>query len=411
MPETIPLESEKNETTQEAINAGFVEILKSWTLEKRVPSNQGANGLVFKVEIQELPETVRRQTDISQGDMAVKTLKIYGVRKAKREYDMLSLARNILETENEKEPTQELAWVPRPVFHAEVEIDEQQKKYLNSQGTKLESKISAVSMDYIEGTDLATLLYKNFLVLKGYPDDNLESLGFAALQSLVNKELGMHVSENENTHEKSMVKVRKFLKKKGFILNPSILRKLKRTVDIWHREKLYHRDLHERNIMITPKDDVFIVDFGLANVGITEEDEEKKWEILDDYGIIRRLQPLTTSIEEGMEDEQKKAEVEFNKNREELPKNSSWQRDFEKCNKMTEKDVETGLEKYLALVSSQDNKVNDFLIMLIIVWQEKTEKRANISTFIDKQITNGGHRPFLTKRFSTLKKYLNRAVV
>jgi serine/threonine protein kinase len=390
----------------------LINVLKTWAQEKRTPASYGSNGLVFKMANSEAPESLRKPSGLkdNETDTAIKTLKIFKQEVAKKEYDMLLRASEII-AQNQRED-EKIALVPRPINKINLDIDEDIKTYLNSNGSRLDNNVGVISMDFIEGTDLATILYRNFMVLRGYPTQDINSLDFGDLHTMVSQELGLLQSKEtaqyskDNPMERNMIEVRKFLKKSGFVLDASILERVQNTIDLFRKNNLYHNDLHERNIMITPDNIVFLIDFGHASIGpIEKEDGEDK--LLDDYGITRRIAPLTKSVEADLKDEEKEAYAKLNELKNELPKTIAWQANFKKLQNIIKKNPEAGLQNYFISINSQDAKIMDFMIMLVLIYENERDKNEEIISFVANQITDTKNRPFLVKQFKILRDYLN----
>jgi len=84
---------------------------------------------------------------------------------------------------------------------------------------------------------------------------------------------GLLYFEREKVFGENIKKMIGYLAKTDFVLPDTILKRVQNTVDLLHQHNFFHRDLHEKNIMLTERDDggideVFLIDFGLSTVDI-----------------------------------------------------------------------------------------------------------------------------------------------
>lgn len=164
-------------------------------------------------------------------------------------------------------------------------------------------------MDYIEGADLETIFYRWVVEhhAQGAPAGNYpnyQQLPLAELKHVVSQllefkgfsERSIGEADRQSVYGENPEKLYNFLRQSGFKVNPILVEKLQRTLNLFHGNGLYHNDCHERNIILqgdvsSPEVKIAIVDFGDA------DDKAVEKHLSDDY-LINRLGKLTKTPQE-----------------------------------------------------------------------------------------------------------------
>jgi len=255
--------------------------------------NKGQDAIVLKVKIPML------QMDGTEF-VAAKLLKIYtNGRESHHEARIQKMAYEIIETAAQERPNV-YARIPKPLDVRTVVLDEQTKNAIQHI-TNTQLRVTAVDIEFMEYiSDSVELLEhlrtvaQQMFVLQGedpivynpgrfshHTDDNPERKRRDYIESFVKK----LVSMSTDTH----------------ILDPRILSQIKETVVLLHKHGVYHRDLHERNVLVRhigEVPDVYIIDFGKSTVVDTSNrDVYQTDEGLhdDDFTLIYRYNELTQS--------------------------------------------------------------------------------------------------------------------
>ncbi|MFA5155296.1 MAG: protein kinase [Patescibacteria group bacterium] len=295
--------------------------------------NEGHDGVIGLVNLDSLPpeiaavfEPANPETKDGPNQLATKVLKIYEYGAGKQEFDMHRRAYDLVRETN----SPDLIKIPQIYLYRQLDINEEDnelKKKLETDGIDTSSKkCDLMLMDFIPGDDFGSFLYKE--VVKHASDRELfndrELLDFREeiktgkaetnlnrLTEAVDILIGVEYNNPKNDareqiriEQDNYLKIIKFLQQKGFRLSGEKFNKIKNTLNYLHKNGIYHRDLHERNIMVTYTDngeieDFYLVDFGLAidlNASQNNEAYREKDQIYrDDDFILRVCEPLTKS--------------------------------------------------------------------------------------------------------------------
>lgn len=175
-------------------------------------------------------------------------------------------------------------------------------------------------MDFVDGVDFAT--YIDRLIVANHPGLvhlrehlnpgerwNYQEMHRAVAQALQFDEPTIKADKNERAYNEYKVfnerrkKMVDFLKSNNITIDPSILTKVINTINLLHKNGIYHHDLHERNIMIMFSDeaktkvkDVYIVDFGRATQNSNQSQPND--EFIRDEAVVANYRTLQTSHEE-----------------------------------------------------------------------------------------------------------------
>ncbi len=226
-------------------------------------------------------------------EVAAKLLKIYDPEVAKNEYKLHTQASGLISA-HEKEGG-EIAKIPQIYDIVDITTDSEKIKTLikRTNTSSLKENVSVLVMEFIPGKTFARYIYEQ--VIKRHPKlvhlkDVASELSMSDIQENIatalefkipggkHTDLGMKIFEQEKVFGENIKKLVEYLGKTDFVLPETILNKVKNTVQLLHNNHFFHRDLHEKNIMITEThdgevDDIFLIDFGLS---IIDTDNDKQ---------------------------------------------------------------------------------------------------------------------------------------
>ncbi|MDA0208453.1 MAG: phosphotransferase [bacterium] len=298
--------------------------------------NAGNNAVILELKLKHIGDEFRQFLEgkgLSPDDLshkAVKMLKVYEPGRGRREFENHQA---IWEAVEKKGDEYTGARVPRPVFFRDLRLSGPAQKGIEAFGLSARENVEVIMMDFVEGEDLATALFREVLACKR-PDaySNADELKGRSHESLLNEIQGLFAferpagkSRNEAERQFEARKVANrnasmlytFLRKNGFVMHPDILKRLQEGVDAMHASGWHHRDLHERNVMVngniradvdvntTPS--VHMIDFDTAvNARVVFGDvyQQGGRRYMQDETILRVLSPLTESLD----DERKRIE-------------------------------------------------------------------------------------------------------
>jgi len=300
--------------------------------------NEGNNGVILRLNLNELPEDLKN--DLAkmgiEGESVAKIIKVYNPGKGKKEFEHQTRAYEIASS---KAGDPKYAQVPRPYLLRDLPIDEEtQNKIANqSSGFRADKRIEVMVMDYIPGEDLSTQLFKE--VIRRHPKtvhlrDSVDDLNFAELNEEVVRALdfenpgGKARDEGERIHEqlkvraKNSSKIFDFLLKDGAEIYPQVAEQIGNTIDLMHCDGFTIRDGHHRNFMIAgdmfvrpgaetqPPPRAYIIDFENAvefPPGLSEDEIRDNYlRVADKEGRnfhdprvpLRNIEPLTVPLRE-----------------------------------------------------------------------------------------------------------------
>lgn len=284
--------------------------------------NEGNNGVIFKLDLHDakgaadlLRMIEDKRTEQEKKETVVKILKVYRPGAGKREFEMQRKAFEIVKGAGDKE----LAEVPEPILFRELNLSEEAQDYLRSRGMNCGEKAEVIVMDFVEGVDLATYLYRE--VIKVHPKtrhlaDRVEELGFAELHEEVTQALSFRVpggkarSDEERAFERERVESEnaellfRFLERRGFQMDSRIPARIKATMDVFHENGFAFRDGHHRNFMFAGEGKdlrVHIVDYGSSTTfegPLTDEvyaESEKRYP--KDDTVVRTIERFTKTAD------------------------------------------------------------------------------------------------------------------
>jgi serine/threonine protein kinase len=245
------------------IEAAVNEILE----HKARKINEGQNGIIFRLEgvAEEVSAKLASAGYSVSNEQIAKVLKISKKGAGEHEYRMQQKALHIIES-SVQDDSVSFAKVPTLHGYCELPITEEVRKKLQVFGFDSSNKrADIIFMDYIDGPDLATALYRE--VVKRHPrtvhlKDSVHELDFQELHKEVSSALGFtmpggkardaneRIIEQYRIMQMNMERLVVFLNKSGFRLNPSIPKQISATIDLFHKNGLCLRDAHHRNFLV-----------------------------------------------------------------------------------------------------------------------------------------------------------------
>lgn len=404
--------------------------------------NEGNEGIIAVVDSKTFDDKLFEKSLIQDKEkkLALKMMKVYSSPKQAEQEARLQKAAHKIALEWTKNRPEDLLEVSVPEVYFGGQVDLKSEKLidqLEEEGVAVKNgKVGVILMDYVAGEDFATHLYSEVVKRhEPYEDHHLTELKdllhiyldtpimrddnkfFSILHSYVqralhfnfpggkakdskDREFEIRKIENENA-----TKLRYFLAKNNFILDKKILDSLSAFLDTLHKNDIYHRDVHERNIMIENNVDgtkrINIIDFGKAVSGKVEpsevykDDNSDKIYVEDGY-VARAYSILTKSLSEQEKNnffvtlnsslnvikERNKSEYEnFRENIDEIA--SAYQEDNkseEELEEIEEK-IKEFAEKYIKDVYSENN----FLLELAM-WKETIDLNPNLANLIERHL-------------------------
>jgi hypothetical protein len=296
--------------------------------------NEGNNGIIKSIRVEDMGEAMISYLESlhpgfsKREDVAVKLIKIYSHGVGRHEFEMQQTSYDIMEKNSSSNLP--LAKIPKPLFYAELTIASPilKEKLLADGLSNFDDKVEILIMDMIPGEDLATHLYRRVVkIVEDSPkyknkshllDKPTDQMSISELHRIVGEVVGYsqpggkHRSDEMNQFEAQMVKtdnVKKlisFLKNNDFTLKKEWLDKIENTIRALHQGGVFHRDLHERNVMLDPEhDDVYLLDFG-STIKINPSSSEDVYEDdingrrPNDLSIISAWKEITTTKSEDM---------------------------------------------------------------------------------------------------------------
>jgi len=387
-----------------------IEFLNDYELEALISRselvNSGNNGLIYKIDLKMRDEKFTQNKDALEDanqesekkSKVIKILKVYKEGLGRREYAMQKKAYDIINGAADKE---ELAQIPKPIFFKELRISREMQEKLNANGATLsDGKAEIILMDYLEAEDLASIIYQ--WVIDNHPNQNLNPGAHQSIEEMqqtvamllgFERPGGKGAGEGDRDLEERKVyaanadKLYRFLQKSGFKMNPSIVSQVKNTLDLLHRNGVYHNDPHERNIMI--KGDynhnsslgnqenpcAYIVDFGSAA-------EEKTEGRVDDGYLINRLKELADSPEETRRKEAVgKLETRLNG----MKKSEAWTLRCEGLAQKIQVDAPAALESEFSRALAGEDKLEEFIAILLNIQENGKISKEEIIKFLDEK--------------------------
>ncbi len=362
----------------------------------------GKDGVVLKVEKRRFDqETIERLKsegiDLEQGNVAAKILKIYHPGDGQREFDLQTRAFDVLSSFGES-----CAFIPKPILLKIHQLSEGDREYLKSFGTFTDNEAEIILMDYIEGKDLATLVY-DFIILRNHYDEaTLENLDFEQKQEIVSDLLEFVIPVNRQKGDfrdiiatrDNVRKLMSYLKKNNYHIDQNILDRIRLSIKMLESNGIFHNDLHERNIMIDNDGNPYIIDFGRAV-------QDKSDQTSDDFMIVKRFEDLNKE-DSNIDDFNNCTNLisRILKSQKWLKLIGEWKKDI-KSNKYEH------IYNYITSYSTDETLFDQSLaaIASIYISSEEDETKKIVLQILDN-LTSKVKQIYLSKKISTYKKYL-----
>jgi len=253
----------------------------------------GRDGIILKVDMSNFNSSLiekinNKEIKISIGEgYALKILKIYREGDGEREYNIQKAAYEALEN------IDDIAKIPKPILVKKQHLSDADKEYLKKYNYFFSDDAEIILMDYIEGKDLAVIIYDFVLSNNGYDINVLENMDFEQKQETISNLLNFEIAKNANpgdfrdaiSKRDNLRKLMNYLKKSNFYIKQDILDQIKEALNILESKGIFHNDLHERNIMISDDGKPYIIDFGRSA-------NNKNDPASDDFAVIRRFSAL-----------------------------------------------------------------------------------------------------------------------
>ncbi|HLD27327.1 MAG TPA: lipopolysaccharide kinase InaA family protein [Patescibacteria group bacterium] len=368
---------------KEALAEKLVEL----ALTKGQKINEGTNGVIFEIDLNDCPEEFTGLLKKNPGEkFTAKMLKIYLRGAGEKEARFQQQAFDLVAGQNDPE----LAKIPEIYLYQDFAItNEELKDKLAETGIKENERAEVLFMDYIHGQDLATYLYTQILNKEHGTEKNSQwQMDFNQLQKLVGELL--HFTEptakQRTTSElfylvvkENEEKIKEFLKRNDITLAKAILDKVAKTVSLLNKNGIYHNDLHERNIILEQNKqgeltDVYIIDFGDAE---QKPDQQRPGGDLD---MVGRLTDLTKSRQEKKDETlddltvKLKRLIEHYSGKEASPKNRESFEHYKKSIK--EALANEDFEDLYSIVFSCDEPEREKFIAAIVLTLNESEKET-----------------------------------
>lgn len=286
--------------------------------------NEGMNGVIVRVQLQDFPEK-DRAVALRSGmfgefadDAAVKVLKIYREEAAKIEYRHQFLVREALTRAANR--GEMVASVPEPHMVHTMTLPNGALRDAYRSLTKiptLEDRVSCISMEFIPGEDLGTYVWRQYgqalvrramrldmervtgiderfladlerpstyHLVRNMVDDLQRRIGVLSemrhllLESVPPARNDAEQIKVRQASDRNVKRMTQLLQLDGFRIDPKLYTTIEATIDACRRAQIVLLDCHERNIMLTPDGRVFFIDFEkikLASRPIAGDDDQE----------------------------------------------------------------------------------------------------------------------------------------
>jgi hypothetical protein len=381
--------------------------------------NGGWNGLIFRMPEKLLAEQMG--ADFEGTAKVIKTLKVYQAGAGKREYEMQKTAYDLVQNSPDAES---MAQVPKPIWFHTIKVNDAMREELNRRGMSLTgNEAEFIVMDYVPGTDLATLFYKWVIEHQDtsvhHPIRPRNPNSFDETQSAAAQILGcveplpdwMTPGDiavvSAAARRENREKLYTLLKRTGFNLDPEIIEQIARTIRLLHANRIYHNDPHERNFMISPavaggknkagsKAQVSIIDYGYAG--------KRRDGSLDDEYIVYSLRELISAEAGSDVDELQESLI----TREQLLfKNDRWQKEYQALTQAIEARGESALTSAFQLMRGRasEDTLDRFFVTFRKLIDDSVIDRTQALAFLDHQLSVKSTLPMPVWMFNKTKRY------
>jgi serine/threonine protein kinase len=278
-------------------------------LEKALPLAEGMYGIIVRLDKNDsnLVELLKA-IDPDYKDGSPVASKLFKVRRSgqesEHEFEMQMRAYQILKKYSEK--GKQYAIVPKPFLASKSKIPAALRGKIAQSGffdIGEQSDADILIMDEVEGLDFKTMLLKKVVLLDTELDaykDGLDSMSYKELSHLVSEQLGLEWNDSSYLKDDFFVeprnaeKILMHLQKAGYVVPADIVEQVRNTIELLNSHGFYHRDLHDRNIMIDQNGFAYIIDFGEAvdsegHVADPYESDNANLRYRNDHAFHRRV--------------------------------------------------------------------------------------------------------------------------
>ncbi len=372
----------------------------------------GRDAIVVRIDARDVTasaKSILEEEGILLGDresVAGKLLKFRSSGQGKKEFDVQTAAYQMIQG------NETLAQVPAPLGLREQHINEKVRNFVNKRGGNLGDTMELIEMDFIDGKDVATVMYEFVLAQKGFPEEMIEGMSFEEKNERVAGLLDFRIAQVRGGGDEGVrqfanlvvmnengTKLMEFLRRTGFSLPPGFVEKVERTLQLFQEKGLYHNDMHERNVMIDASGEPYIIDFGRAVRTGSEV-------TTDDLAIIRRWRELSVSPEE--EERRKKAaeNSELAVIAQRLSHHPKWQQRLQGLKKAAIESDTAVLDRELALVRGSDQDFDTFLACIKAFVHDPDQKVVdNARAYLDN-LSNKALRPYEANKVKRIRQLL-----
>lgn len=256
---------------------------------------EGQQGVVLRVDGEQAQKLGEMFDEPHHEDLASKLLKVGADNTIEHEHHVHQRAYNVMEKVRDDT---NYARIPMPIGSKRVSVDDEQAKERLRKihvGDNVE-EVQMLAMEFINGHTFGEFLLREVVKTlpkeqKGtYTDQQIDTLNRQQLVPIVQNQL--HI---EGTNFEAM---RKRLQDHNKTIPQKWLTSVDNTLKLLHQSGIYHRDLHEHNIMIGNDEEVYIIDFG---AGIADGKTRSEGPYINDAGqktiqdesILLNYEPLT----------------------------------------------------------------------------------------------------------------------
>lgn len=370
------------------------EILKHFLESRKTITDSGRSGILFRIDPEELPPDDREQMvfendDNPEGALSIKALKVYNLAKAQQEFEALQEARAII-LEKMESSSDPIFRVPRAIRFDEIDVNKKTEEFLNANRASItDGKVGIITMDWIEGKNLAVVLYEE--LLKRSPES--EDLDPANFQDVQDFRKLLHA-----------------LEKIEFVLPKEIITQIKNGVDALHKGHLYHNDLHLGNVILKDgqleNPQIYAIDYADATHEKKTIDEADGEFYLSDENIIKSLEPLTKTPEEKQKNREESILQEWNDRIALIERQPKAQEQYISLRNELATKNRGALEGQLIASSGSDRDVENYLGNLLKLSRENGTYRDEIRIFLKERVGDkkSKMRSFVLNRMQALQK-------
>jgi tRNA A-37 threonylcarbamoyl transferase component Bud32 len=366
------------------------EAIEKFLKSRKVITDSGANGIIFRIGPEELsPEDRERMTfeneDNPEGALSIKVLKVFNLEKARHEFESLREAGDII-LEKSASSSAPLFRIPRAIGFEEIEVDEETEKFLNTQKALIvNGKVGVITMDWIEGKNLGVYLHEELLKRTSDQEDPQEAVSW---------------------DNRDFTKMLRTLEKKGYVFPEEMLSQIKNGVQALHEGRLWHNDLHFGNFIVTPNGQIYAIDFADATHEKINIEEDEGLYHLSDENIIRSLESLAKTPETKERERNGMMLKEWDERIAIIEKQPQAEAQYQSFKKALEANDMHLLEGALIGASGSDHDLDTYLGNLLRLSRENGEYHDRIKEFLSERLGDRKNkmRSFVTNRIHAVQK-------